>query len=147
VARARARSGPRPGDLRGNPHPGCHRAKVFWVPAISHTRSGRLVGLGVARPEQTGPNWFHLPLFVEIRDWWRRRFPDWRSGYAFRAAEDFAHPIQGRRQIAEALGYVPWEPRDRLGHALALGLSALDWQAEHELVVAPLDTQFFDCLW
>lgn len=105
----------------------------------------RVVGLDVAGPEQNRPNWLYLPLFAEMRPWWRETF-GCDLGFSFHAGEDFLHLTQGLRHIAEVVTRFPWRRGDRIGHALALGYDPALWQAHHPAVVAPADQQLFDLI-
>lgn len=111
-----------------------------------------LVGFDVAGFEMARPNWFYLPAFVEMRDWWRREIglPEQASGdlgYTYHAGEDFLHLIQGLRHIGEVITFFPWEEGDRIGHGLALGLDAQEWQNRTPLLRMPLDAILFDLIW
>ena len=104
-----------------------------------------IVGLDVAGPELYRPNWLYLPLFQEIRPWWRETFGR-DLGYSFHAGEDFLHLMQGLRQMAEIVRYFPWQRGDRIGHGLALGFDAFQWQRDHPAIVCPADVAWFDLL-
>jgi hypothetical protein len=111
-----------------------------------------LVGLDVAGRELARPNWFYLPAFVELRDWWRQhlapRCPGCRGfGYTFHAGEDFVHLAQGLRHIGEVMEFFPWEEGDRVGHGLALGLDPSEWQGRVPMIVSRLDWLLFDLVW
>jgi hypothetical protein len=111
-----------------------------------------VVGFDVAGRELARPNWFYLPAFVELRDWWRSHLaphcPGCHAfGYTFHAGEDYLHLIQGLRHIGEVLSWFPWEAGDRIGHGLALATDALAWQARTPLVAARPDWVLFDLTW
>ena len=107
-----------------------------------------VVGLDVAGPESYRPNWLYLPVFEEMRPWWRNQFgEDNGFGYTFHCGEDFLHLHTGLRRIYEIVQFFPWETGDRLGHALALGMDIHGWLARKMPALAPIDEQLMDLIW
>lgn len=103
-------------------------------------------GIDVAGPELNRPNWFYLPVFIEMRPWWQHRFMH-KLGYTYHAGEDFHHLIQGLRHISEIVHYFPWQTGDRIGHGLALAMDVEKWHKKHSIILSPIDMQLFDLIW
>lgn len=63
------------------------------------------------------------------------------------AGEDYAHPLSGLRHIDETVTFCEMRAGDRLGHALALGISPAEWVALHGEIVLPVDEHLDNLVW
>jgi hypothetical protein len=63
------------------------------------------------------------------------------------AGEDFASLLTGLRRVAETVEFCAMGKDDRIGHALALGLSPADWAAGQREAVVPLRVYLDDMVW
>lgn len=63
------------------------------------------------------------------------------------AGEDYAHPLSGMRHIDETVHFCAMRAGDRLGHALALGISARSWVASHGDMLLPVDEHLDNLVW
>jgi hypothetical protein len=80
----------------------------------------RIVGIDAASNEFDAPPEVFAPVFRKMR----------RSGFnhfTYHAGEDFFHVISGLRAIYEAVEFNELQIGDRIGHATATGLSAIQW--------------------
>lgn len=126
-------------------------ACAYWLvqePALSHF----FRGLDVASQERAIPNWVFAPVFREFRKRVNpRNISDRRSFQQLHLTahlgEDFVHPISGLRRIHEGLEYFELESRDRIGHAIALGLDIEKWAERYGKRTIPLDEYLDDLAW
>lgn len=56
-------------------------------------------------------------------------------GLTIHAGEDFFHPLDGLRSVAEAMAGCRMRAGDRIGHGLALGLDIVRFNAEYDASV------------
>lgn len=89
-------------------------------------------GLDVAGNE----NHYKIEVFAPALRWlrgegWQKTpfiWPKLRTPYlSVHAGEDFNHILSGLRHIDETVRYCDYQANDRLGHALALGISPKQW--------------------
>ena len=64
----------------------------------------------------------------------------------FHAGEDFVHLISGIRYIYEAIEYLNMLPKDRIGHATALGLNPKLWKQKLNNVIVMKQGEYLDDL-
>ncbi|BBF84084.1 adenosine deaminase [Aquitalea magnusonii] len=108
-------------------------------------------GLDVAGDE----NDLRIEWFAPILRWLRRGFiarPDGEqasSGFHFsiHAGEDYAHPLSGMRHIDETVRFCGMRAGDRLGHALALGITPAQWVSRQGEMIVPLDEHLDNLVW
>jgi len=107
-----------------------------------------VVGIDAASQERdAGPEVF-APAFRFLRralrdtgpaepmQWARTQPPPLRA--TFHAGESFHHPVTGLRTIHEAINFLHLRRGDRIGHGLALGMNAIEW--ERHMGASPLLT-------
>jgi hypothetical protein len=63
------------------------------------------------------------------------------------AGEDYAHPLSGLRHIDETVRFCEMQAADRLGHALALGISPDNWLQRHGDVFLSVDDHVDNLIW
>lgn len=61
--------------------------------------------------------------------------------------EDYAHPLSGMRHIDETVRFCDMRSGDRLGHALAIGISAHDWIKAQGEILLPVEEHFDNLVW
>ena len=83
----------------------------------------KLVGIDAAASEFDA-----LPeVFASVYGKIRRTLPD-KCHFTFHAGEDFSHIISGLRAIYEAIQFLTLNDKDRIGHAVALGVDYALWR-------------------
>lgn len=107
-------------------------------------------GLDIAGVERSGPLWLAVPVFLNLRRLSSGQRNE-RCGpplrFTFHVGEDFAHLASGLRAIHEPFAWNMIERGDRLGHALALGISPVDWALRHPQVSMPRWERMMDLAW
>lgn len=98
------------------------RATVLALLLSKYERYGQLVtGVDAASSEFDAPPEIFAPAFRYLR----------RKGkvthFTYHAGEDFHHIVSGMRGIFEAVNFTDMQPDDRIGHAVASGLSPFLW--------------------
>ena len=68
-------------------------------------------------------------------------------GFTYHVGEDFRHILSGLRHIDEVIEGFHYKPGDRLGHAIALGISIPQWIADNEILPVPLLEHMENLLW
>lgn len=63
------------------------------------------------------------------------------------AGEDYAHPASGMRHVDETVKFCEMKTRDRLGHALSLGIEPRKWIERQGEMVLPLDEHLDNLVW
>ncbi|NHZ93869.1 hypothetical protein F2P45_33455 [Massilia sp. CCM 8733] len=63
------------------------------------------------------------------------------------AGEDYAHPVSGMRHVDETVQFCEMRSGDRLGHALALGISVRAWASAHGDMILPVDEHLDNLVW
>lgn len=111
-------------------------------------------GLDVAGDETAWP----IEIFAPMLRWLRHPEPvdatfnspdtPTRSLHlSVHAGEDYAHPLSGLRHVDETVDFCGMREGDRLGHALALGISPEAWLRRHGDVMLPIDEHFDNLVW
>lgn len=111
-------------------------------------------GLDVAGDETGWP----IEVFAPMLRWLRHKeqtdttfsppdTPTQSLHLSVHAGEDYAHPLSGLRQVDETVVFCGMRHGDRLGHALALGISPDEWLRRHGDVVLPVDEHFDNLVW
>lgn len=70
-----------------------------------------------------------------------------RRSLSIHAGEDFDHIVGGLRHLDETIQFCNLGPSDRIGHALALGLSPHDWAKRQGRSFVPLEAHFDNLVW
>ncbi len=71
-----------------------------------------------------------------------------RIGQTYHVGEEFSSLLSGLRAIDEALEFLNYEPNDRLGHALALGINVLKYfSTKRGLIQEKIQEYFDDIVW
>jgi hypothetical protein len=108
-------------------------------------------GLDVAGDE----NEAKIEVFAPALRWLRqglqtkpyRREPSRGLHLSVHTGEDYAHPLSGMRHVDETVRFCEMRAGDRLGHALALGISPKTWLQRQSEVVMELDDYVDDLVW
>ena len=104
-------------------------------------------GLDVAGDE----NDLKIELFAPALRWLRKRSNSNGSSqdfhFSIHAGEDYAHPVSGLRHIDETVRFCEMKSGDRLGHALALGVSPKDWIKKQGQMTVALDDHLDNLIW
>lgn len=114
-----------------------------------------LVGLDAASLENATPVWVFAPIYEQARDSCverigrRNKYGDYTQslGFTFHAGEDFRHILSGLRRIDEAMEYLKFHAGDRIGHGIALGISAREWRNQNPVIIIPQIEALENYLW
>ncbi len=63
------------------------------------------------------------------------------------SGEDYPHPLSGMRHVDETVRFCEMRQGDRLGHALALGISPKKWLAAHGEMILPVEEHVDNLVW
>lgn len=63
------------------------------------------------------------------------------------AGEDYAHPLSGMRHIDETVRFCEMQAGDRIGHGLALGITARQWFGEQGQALLSVDEHVDNLVW
>lgn len=105
-----------------------------------------IVGIDAASLENATPIQIFAPIFENARDSSCEPIFIQKDGiecslqslcFTFHAGEDFRHLLSGLRRIYEVVHYCKFHAGDRIGHGIALGLSAEFWQKRNPVVILP----------
>lgn len=128
------------------------------VSALLHAQPAilRLLrGLDVCGRELTQPTWLLLPLLLRLQ----RESQELASSpqgtrvglrplrMTLHAGEDFRTLLEGLRRIHEPIEFGLLRQRDRIGHAVALGIDATAWCRENSVAYQPAEERLEDILW
>jgi hypothetical protein len=82
---------------------------------------------------------------------WLRSLPRQESDkplqLSVHAGEDYAHPLSGMRHIDETVRFCEMRAGDRIGHGLALGITARQWFAEQGQALLSVDEHIDNLVW
>lgn len=114
-----------------------------------------LVGIDAASLENSTPVWVFAPIFEEARDssvdqiGRKNEYGDYTQslGFTFHAGEDFRHILSGLRRMDEAQEYLKFHAGDRIGHGIALGISAREWKKQNPVIIIPQIEALENYLW
>ncbi len=114
-----------------------------------------LVGIDAASLENSTPVWVFAPIYEKARDssiekiGRRNEYGDYTQslGFTFHAGEDFRHILSGLRRIDEAVDYLKFHAGDRIGHGIALGISAREWKNQNPVIIIPQIEALENYLW
>lgn len=114
-----------------------------------------LVGIDAASLENSTPVWVFAPIFEGARDssvdqiGRKNEYGDYTQslGFTFHAGEDFRHILSGLRRMDEAQGYLKFHAGDRIGHGIALGISAREWKRQNPVIIIPQIEALENYLW
>lgn len=116
-----------------------------------------LRGVDMCTDELGVPNWVMIPLIQQVCQASERIAANFESSLyspkicglrrTMHVGEDFRHLLEGLRRIYEALAFIPLISGDRLGHAVALGLSPTWWGKKCPIVNMPREERLFDLIW
>ena len=108
-------------------------------------------GLDVAGDETKWPIEYFAPVLRWLRSARhadsRTRTPTPRPHFSIHAGEDYAHPLSGLRHVDETVQFCGMSRHDRLGHALALGITPVDWLTRHGDALIPVDEHLDNLVW
>lgn len=69
-------------------------------------------------------------------------------GITYHVGEDFLSPLDGLRAVDEVLRFIPVDKDDRLGHALVLGINAVQYLIKcHHTLLLPKQVVIDDLVW
>lgn len=63
------------------------------------------------------------------------------------AGEDYGHLLSGLRAIDEAVVFCNYQPGDRIGHGLALGMDVVKWVERQQHIYLPLQEHLDNLVW
>lgn len=63
------------------------------------------------------------------------------------AGEDFSHLLSGLRAVDEAVTFCDYQPNDRIGHGLALGIDVQIWAERQQQIYLPLQEHLDNLVW
>ncbi len=114
-----------------------------------------LVGIDAASLENSTPVWVFAPIYEKARDssiekiGRRNEYGDYTQslGFTFHAGEDFRHILSGLRRIDEAVEHLKFHAGDRIGHGIALGISAREWKNQNPVIIIPQIEALENYLW
>ncbi len=114
-----------------------------------------LVGIDAASLENSTPVWVFAPIYERARDssieqiGRKNKYGDYIQslGFTFHAGEDFRHILSGLRRIDEAMEYLKFHAGDRIGHGIALGISAREWKNQNPVIIIPQIEALENYLW
>ncbi|MFA6685051.1 MAG: hypothetical protein WCS26_07290, partial [Arcobacteraceae bacterium] len=92
-----------------------------------------------ARPEAFATSFRYIRKKVE------KRFKK-HINMTFHAGEDFVHLVSGIRYIYEAVMFLDMNPKDRIGHATALGLNPQIWRKKLNNTIVMKQGEYLDNL-
>ncbi len=115
----------------------------------------RLRGIDLCTDELGVPLWVLKPLVEHVRNAARvssshasgARFPLHPLRTTVHAGEDYIHLLGGIRRVAEAVERLSLTDGDRIGHAIALGTSAVEWADRIPSVAMSCAERMFDLIW
>lgn len=110
-----------------------------------------LRGLDVAGDETEWP----IEVFAPVLRWLRKthraqgtaRGPLLKPHLSVHAGEDYAHVLSGIRHVDETVRFCGMARGDRLGHALAIGISPHQWFDRHGEVLIDVDEHLDNLVW
>ena len=110
--------------------------------------------LDAAGDENLTPPEIFAPYAKQIREYSQSTFAcneahkrSRRLCFAFHAGENFSHIVTGMRRVHETIEFLQYERHDRLGHALAIGISPIKWMKLKREVLLTFEEHFDNCLW
>ena len=117
-------------------------------------RNNWIRGLDVVGDE----NEARIEVYAPMLRWLRREVPSGdsfldigeppsRPYLSIHAGEDYAHPLSGLRHVDETVLFCEMERGDRLGHALALGISPTLWLDRHGDVLLDASEHLDNLVW
>jgi hypothetical protein len=113
-----------------------------------------IVGLDAASLENSTPVWVFSEIYEMARDSSdeplisNNNFDYFKSlGFTFHAGEDFRHILSGLRRIDEAVNHLKFHAGDRIGHGIALGISADSWRLHNPTIIIPRIEALENYIW
>lgn len=136
-------------DRQHNTQAGWHRANLLndsTYAELSEHEQFKLVpsrwlrGLDVAGDENLTKTEIYAPALRWLREGLSAKAvqepPSKGLHFSIHCGEDYPHPLSGMRHIDETVRFCEMRSGDRLGHALALGISAKQWiKAQGEILL------------
>ncbi|MDP5449978.1 hypothetical protein P3777_20715 [Pseudomonas aeruginosa] len=108
-------------------------------------------GLDVAGDENKTRNEIYAPMLRWLRSGLQPnvRKVGVHNGFhlSIHAGEDYAHPLSGMRHIDETVRFCEMRHGDRIGHALALGVSPRTWCENQGDMLLPVDEHLDNLVW
>lgn len=115
-----------------------------------------VVGIDAASSENNTEPWIFAPVYQAVRNRQTTKMINVSDegnaiipniGFTYHVGEDFRHILSGLRHIDEVVEHFSYKHGDRVGHAIALGISIEDWVNENEVVAMPLSEKMDNLLW
>lgn len=114
-----------------------------------------IVGLDAASLENSTPVWVFSEIYELARDssdeplFTRDNLIDNFKSlcFTFHAGEDFRHILSGLRRVDEAVQHLKFHAGDRIGHGIALGISADSWKNHNSTIIIPRIEALENYLW
>lgn len=108
-------------------------------------------GLDIAGDENKTRNEIYAPMLRWLRSGLQPnvRKAGAQSGFhlSIHTGEDYAHPLSGMRNIDETVRFCEMRHGDRIGHALALGISPRIWCENQGDMLLPVDEHVDNLVW
>jgi len=108
-------------------------------------------GLDIAGDENKTRNEIYAPMLRWLRLGLQpnARKAGAHNGFhlSIHAGEDYAHPLSGMRHIDETVRFCEMRHGDRIGHALALGVSPRIWCENQGDMLLPVDEHLDNLVW
>lgn len=136
-----------------------YRTQVEYIRDLRNSNpifSKYIVGLDAASGENDTPIWVFKDAYELVRDSSsdNMKQADFNSltsfqslGFTMHAGEDFRHLLSGLRRMDETIKFLKFRAGDRIGHGIALGVSAIRWKEENPVIVIPQIEMLENYLW
>lgn len=117
--------------------------------------SDYIVGIDAAGAEHSLEPWVLAPIYQLARDSRTHKLIHQNAPYrrirnlglTYHVGEDFRHLISGLRHIDEVIEHCQFHAGDRIGHAIALGISSEEWYQRNRVVIMPRIEYMENLLW
>lgn len=114
-----------------------------------------IVGIDAASLENATPVWVFSEVYEKARDSSNEPLITKSNGieyfqslgFTFHAGEDFRHILSGIRRIDEVVKHLKFHAGDRIGHGIALGISADEWRIHNPIIVIPRIEALENYIW
>lgn len=109
---------------------------------FAKTYQGKIVGIDTANYEKDNRPYLYSGLYRKLKNTPHKLCATYHVG------EDFPTLTNGLRAIDEVLTFCEYQPNDRLGHALALGIQVADYyQKKRKNILCSLGDYLDDIVW
>lgn len=123
----------------------------FGLPATSYAPIKALRGLDVAADENDLRIEVFAPALRVLRESGMNRnathAPREKLHFSIHAGEDYSHLLSGIRHIDETVRFCHYQPWDRIGHGLALGVDVEHWAHQQQVAYLPTKELLDNIVW